>query len=755
MKKLLATLGLLLLGPAMAQEIIPGPYVPPPIETPNLIYTTLNPAPEGTQYQWSGFIPTQSNGGGLSGGNIPGYNTLTGTFLFGYTQGNINYNLSNSSEWPNGNGFQVNGFKYSFDYFNQDFSRGTLSVGITFRAPNQSVLESFGLNLPKTTDGWTTVDGIYAFSHPYDRPDIGSIQFTLSGKDDRFWAGYYGPQIRDLDLSVLYNPVPPPPPGFLYWTSLAGEWGTFTLTETTTVRYGGEGSYIYATLGAGTYACNNFEWGRDPAGGIGKSCEAGTNTDPNPPQTDCTLYPTDPNCAVLVYTDPTLIADGIVDNIVADANDEINTSTDNGSDDGTDDGTEILEDDEEIIVTDNSEQADLEEMLQEDSNENEDEIVVTETTTAQENASTTIFRELTDEEKAQILADSIAKNTLELALSIAENNSSNNQSTNTIEASSSISKSIITYNTEIIENTASENKTDQEQQAIDNTTDASFDLLETGRQLNNFSLAAIQTQSEQSATDSNNQAEALALASNDNKANEINVDINANNDTDVNLTNTLSNIFDNSDIITENKSSETATEDILTVTLEQNASNIDNIDSFTDIMNFEFKTGTETKDEDIEFVQRVLAQTEQNKDDNNTFNEDEQVTIQNDPNLANAFNVLPNVTNLEIMGVLNNKQEEKTDAEKKADQVVAANKEQQDEINKNYMDADQSGIVAAMGADTDVNSYRSAMLNDNNIWYKPEDIYKNVVYKDNVRGAYFLEKGNTDTYKKMVADQYK
>jgi hypothetical protein len=108
-----------------------------------------------------------------------------------------------------------------------------------------------------------------------------------------------------------------------------------------------------------------------------------------------------------------------------------------------------------------------------------------------------------------------------------------------------------------------------------------------------------------------------------------------------------------------------------------------------------------------------------------------------------------------LAGVLGNNKDEKSDAEKRAEEVVAANKEQQDEINKNYMDADQSGIVAAMGSDTDVSSYRSAMLNDNNIWYKPEDIYKNVVYKDNVRGAYFLEKGNTDTYKKMVEEQYK
>lgn len=160
---------------------------------------------------------------------------------------------------------------------------------------------------------------------------------------------------------------------------------------------------------------------------------------------------------------------------------------------------------------------------------------------------------------------------------------------------------------------------------------------------------------------------------------------------------------------------------------------------------------------DNEFVETVVSQTQQQ-----TFTEeqntDEQLTMEYvQPGVfasINTYNVEPSISDKEIAGVLG-KVEEKSDAEKRAEEVVAANKEQQDEINKNYMEADQSGIVSAIGSDTDVSSYRSAMLRDNNIWYKPEDIYKNIVYKDNVRGAYFLEKGNTDTYKKMVEEQYK
>jgi hypothetical protein len=121
------------------------------------------------------------------------------------------------------------------------------------------------------------------------------------------------------------------------------------------------------------------------------------------------------------------------------------------------------------------------------------------------------------------------------------------------------------------------------------------------------------------------------------------------------------------------------------------------------------------------------------------------------------MNNVPNVANLEILGVIGNgnKPEEKSDAEKRAAEVVAANQQQMEEINKNYMEADQSGIVAAMGADTDVNSYRTTMISDAAQWYRDKDIYKGVIIKDNVRGSYFLEKGNTDLYKQLIEQQYK
>jgi hypothetical protein len=170
--------------------------------------------------------------------------------------------------------------------------------------------------------------------------------------------------------------------------------------------------------------------------------------------------------------------------------------------------------------------------------------------------------------------------------------------------------------------------------------------------------------------------------------------------------------------------------------------------------NINSQVQTEQEELEMSVVQQAIASS-QVEDDKMGFAEAEAVTIANDPALANAFNVQPNAANLELLGVLGSAGQDKSDAEMRAEQVVAANKEEQDAINANYMEADQSGILAAIGSETDVTSYRTAMLRDNNVWYKPEDIYKGVIIKDNVRGSYFLEKGNTDTYKKMIEEQYK
>ena len=217
-------------------------------------------------------------------------------------------------------------------------------------------------------------------------------------------------------------------------------------------------------------------------------------------------------------------------------------------------------------------------------------------------------------------------------------------------------------------------------------------------------------------------------------------------------------------VVADNNDDNTIVNDVPEVTSIDDDETMNIVNSSMAATNVETNTTTE------EVVQNITSDSSEDEQlenvSNKTFEDQSDTellaTILDNSNLAQTvmntlqpYNYEPSVTDREQLGVMGKKEEDKSDAEKRADQIIAANKEEQEAISKNYMEADQSGILGAMAGDVDVSSYRSAILPDNKVWYKPEDIYKNVTYKDNARSLYFLEKGSTDTYKKMIEDQYK
>lgn len=172
--------------------------------TGNLIYTTINPPPPGSVYSWGGFVNTESGGGGLDGGHVPGYNGSLGQFMFGYMPGTVNYSMAVSSALS-GTGLRVTGIQYGLEYFNQDYSRGSLSATWSLRDSSGKVLESYYHAFGPTTEGWTKFDQTKTFASPYSLASVGNLDFSITGSDDRFWAGYYGPQVRNPYARLTYG----------------------------------------------------------------------------------------------------------------------------------------------------------------------------------------------------------------------------------------------------------------------------------------------------------------------------------------------------------------------------------------------------------------------------------------------------------------------------------------------------------------------------------------------------------------------
>ena len=194
---------------ANAQTPIAG-TLPPPGTSPNLVYSTVNPVnlPPGTTapYTWSGFTTTASTGGGTSGGGTPGYNTTTGTFMFGYTQSTIAYTYAFSQALQN-SGMTITGYNYSWDYINQDTTRGNLSAALSFTSTAGTSLHSKTWTLGPTTTGWTNMSGTEQLNsgNGFSAANIANFKLTFSGKDDRYWAGYYGPQVKNPSIKLNYT----------------------------------------------------------------------------------------------------------------------------------------------------------------------------------------------------------------------------------------------------------------------------------------------------------------------------------------------------------------------------------------------------------------------------------------------------------------------------------------------------------------------------------------------------------------------
>ncbi len=473
---------------------------------------------------------------------------------------------------------------------------------------------------------------------------------------------------------------------------------------------------------------------------------------PDPPiAPDCTLNPTDPTC--------------IINDVTTPEEETYLANEETGSDDGSDDGTEVTEEEETLLAEESSVEEELfdENLEKTPAEETLEEILADldeEDSDVEEVERIVVYRELNDEEKAQILADAISKNTLESALSIAADattstastaatsntETSSSTSSSTSRSTNESSSSTITTETTLVAEVATEQKEETSAAAGD----ASSDILETGRQLGQLALSETMAATEASANDSMSQAESVAQTSSFESMGSPSSTVETINSIEIeNVIETVAAAESNTDTSME------------MMGMSENTTETGNVSDGSEIFvsmenNPSAASAQEAEDVALAVVNNSITSSEQKTFEDETNTDAEVTSAMIDPALAvaNTFNQAPSMMSLDFLGVLK-PIEEKSDAELRAEQVVAANKEEQDAINANYMDADQSGIVAAIGADADVSSYLSARLADNNTWYKPEDIYKGVVIKDNARGSYFLEKGNTDTYKKMVDEQYK
>jgi hypothetical protein len=175
-----------------------------PVVSNNILYPTVN--------AWSGSVAGQN--GGLSGGGTgPAYNAGTNTLIFGYTTATASQRISaeafaiqHALDLSN-SGIKINGYNYSWNINNSGQQSGTLTGKVEMLRGN-TALETYTYNYNGTTNGFELKTGTETFNNPQDLLAGDAIRLSFTGKDSRFWAGYYGPQVRAPSLTLNYTTDP-------------------------------------------------------------------------------------------------------------------------------------------------------------------------------------------------------------------------------------------------------------------------------------------------------------------------------------------------------------------------------------------------------------------------------------------------------------------------------------------------------------------------------------------------------------------
>lgn len=127
-----------------------------------------------------------------------------GIIYFSYSQHTVQQTIA-INQALSGTGIKISGYNYGWYYYNQDMTRGTLTGSVELTGPNGSAIEQYNYSMGATTNGWTYMGGTQNFSQEYGLQNIRDLRVKFTGKDDRFWGGFYGPAVGGVTLSLNYS----------------------------------------------------------------------------------------------------------------------------------------------------------------------------------------------------------------------------------------------------------------------------------------------------------------------------------------------------------------------------------------------------------------------------------------------------------------------------------------------------------------------------------------------------------------------
>ena len=163
----------------------------------------------------SGIAWTGPTTGTLPANRMPGsvllYDSATGTVNWSYNQSTAAKTVAINNALQ-GTGIQVGGYNYTYDLrnMNGDDRQGsvdTMTVTTKMTSNTGATLLS-NTNTHNTKFDWTTFTGTQSLTNPAGLNTLGNLSISFTSKDSGFWAGYFGPEVRNVGLSLNYTVDP-------------------------------------------------------------------------------------------------------------------------------------------------------------------------------------------------------------------------------------------------------------------------------------------------------------------------------------------------------------------------------------------------------------------------------------------------------------------------------------------------------------------------------------------------------------------
>ena len=187
-----------------ANETQPATVAPAQSETsPNLIDNN----------NWNGATYGADPGGccsSISGGGAL-YDTTTNTIMFGYGRDVLAQTIA-INEALKLSGVEVDGYNYGWTWrtiSNNGRGGDTLQFEVTVKDAAGNEVERYVYDYSSANhmmNFWYTESGTETFAQSYLDPQ--NISLSIIGKDGGFWGGYYGPEVRDVSLTLNYSANP-------------------------------------------------------------------------------------------------------------------------------------------------------------------------------------------------------------------------------------------------------------------------------------------------------------------------------------------------------------------------------------------------------------------------------------------------------------------------------------------------------------------------------------------------------------------